>query len=66
MGTQPKERILLMTAILCHNKSWLNECQICEQEAYDDYIREMHDDWESKHVDDGDMEDYDETADDKD
>lgn len=55
-----------MSAITCHGQSWLNECQVCEQEAYDDYIREMHDDWESKHVDDGDMEDYDETADDND
>jgi NAD-dependent SIR2 family protein deacetylase len=59
MGTQPKERLLLMSAITCHGQSWLNDCQVCEQQAYDDYIREMHDDYESKYVDQGDMEDYD-------
>jgi hypothetical protein len=63
MGTFTEERILLMSAsldnaITCCNRSWSGECQICEQRAYDDYIREMHDDWESRHVDDGDMEDY--------
>jgi hypothetical protein len=49
-----------MTAITCCGRSWLNDCQICEQQAYNDYIQEMHDDWESKYVDDGDMEDYEE------
>ena len=49
-----------MTAITCCGKSWLNDCQICEQQAYNDYIQEMHDDWESKYVDPGDMEDYEE------
>jgi hypothetical protein len=64
MGTQPKERILLMSAsldnaITCCGKSWSGECQICEEQAYADYIREMHDDYESRYVDQGDMEDYD-------
>jgi hypothetical protein len=49
----------LDNAITCCGRSWSGECQLCEQQAYDDYIREMHDDWESRHVDDGDMEDYD-------
>ena len=50
----------LDNAILCCNRSWDGVCQICEEQAYADYIREMHDDWESKYVDDGDMEDYEE------
>ena len=50
----------LDNAILCCGKSWSgNGCQICEEKAYADYIQEMHDDWESKYVDPGDMEDYD-------
>jgi len=47
-------------AIICHGRSWGSECQICEEQAYKDYIREMHDDYESKYVDAGDMEDYEE------
>jgi NAD-dependent SIR2 family protein deacetylase len=50
----------LDNAITCHGQSWGSECQVCEQEAYADYIREMHDDYESKYVDSGDMEDYEE------
>lgn len=46
--------------ITCHGQSWGNFCQVCEDEAYADYIREMHDDYESKYVDPGDMEDYEE------
>jgi hypothetical protein len=51
----------LDNAIYCHNQSWSGYgCQVCEDEAYADYIREMHDDYESKYVDPGDMEDYEE------
>jgi NAD-dependent SIR2 family protein deacetylase len=55
-----------MSAITCHGQSWLNDCQVCEEQAYSDYIREMHDDYESKYVDQGDMEDYDNATDDED
>ena len=48
-----------MSAITCCGRSWLNDCQICEEKAYADYIQEMNDDYESKYVDLGDMEDYD-------
>jgi hypothetical protein len=50
----------LDNAITCHGQSWGGDCQVCEDEAYADYIREMHDDHESKYVDPGDMEDYEE------
>lgn len=53
----------LDNAITCHGQSWLNDCQVCEQEAYADYIRAMHDEWESNYVDPGDMEDYDDEDD---
>jgi hypothetical protein len=49
----------MMSAITCCGRSWLNDCQICEEKAYADYIQEMNDDYESKYVDPGDMEDYD-------
>jgi hypothetical protein len=42
----------LDNAIYCCGKSWGSECQICEEEAYADYIREMHDDYETKGNDD--------------
>jgi hypothetical protein len=48
-----------MTAITCCGRSWLNDCQICEEKAYADYIQEMNNNLESKYVDPGDMEDYD-------
>lgn len=53
----------LDNAITCHGQSWGGDCLVCEQEAYADYIREMHDDWESSYVDPGDMEDYDNETD---
>ena len=36
----------LDNAITCHNRSWGDFCHICEEEAYRDYIQEMHDDYE--------------------
>ena len=36
----------LDNAITCCGRSWSGECQICEEEAYRDYIQEMHDDYE--------------------
>jgi hypothetical protein len=49
-----------MTAITCCGRSWFNDCQICEEKAYADYITEMNNNLESKYVDPGDMEDYEE------
>lgn len=35
-------------AILCHGKSWINFCIICEEEAYREYIQEMGEDYENE------------------
>ena len=38
----------LDNAITCCGRSWGGECQICEEQAYRDYIKEMQDemDWD--------------------
>jgi hypothetical protein len=47
-------------AITCCGKSWGSECQICEEQAYRDYIQEMRDDWDSGRDNDNDDEGGDE------
>jgi len=32
--------------ILCCGKSWDGDCQICAEQAYNNYIREMRDEWD--------------------
>ena len=52
MESKGDNKMSIDNAITCHGKSWGSECQICEEEAYADYIREMHDDYETKGNDD--------------
>jgi len=38
--------------ITCHGQSWGNYCDICEQEAYREYIQEMGEDYDNQGGDD--------------